>query len=192
MMRVLGLLIVALLTGCASSPPLQYYSLQGASPPVVVANPGAKLTVYIGPVTVPEALDRPQLVYRDGDHISVLDGQRWIEPLKIAAGRVLATTLTADLGGAIVGAYPGTALTSATYRVQVEIQQLEAAPTGATSFAAVWSVRTESGDPLTGRTFGTTQGGADYHAMAVAYTQAVMSIGHDIAAALRANLGNQK
>lgn len=191
MMRVLGPLIVALMVGCASSPPLQYYNLQPESLPVAVS-PGAKLTVYIGPVTVPEALDRPQLVYRDGDHFSVLDGQRWIEPLKIAVGRVLATTLTADLGGAIVGAYPGTALTNASYRVLVEIQQLEAAPTGATTFAAVWSIRTETGDPLTGRTFGTAQGGADYHAMAAAYTQAVMGIGHDIAAALRAHAGNQK
>ena len=191
-MRVLVLLWVGLMTGCASLPPPQYYSLQVESPLVAAPSPGAKMTVYIGPVTVPEALDRPQLVYRDGDHIRVLEGQRWIEPLKIAVGRVLATTLTAALGGAIVGAYPGTALTSATYRVQVEIQQLEAAPNGATSFAAVWSIRTETGDPRTGRTFGTEQGGVDYHAMAAAYTQAVMSIGHDIAAALRTKAENQK
>ena len=191
-MRALSFLLgVLLLTSCARTPPPHFYALESTAssgathPPSVIP---ANTTVYIGPVTVPEAIDRPQLVVRQaGNELGVLEGQRWIEPLKIAIGRILATTLTAELGGnAVVGAYPGTALTDAAYRVQVDVQKIDMSSSGSISFDAVWSVRrAEGGNTVAGRTVGTQDGGVDYRALAAAYTQTAVSIGHDIAQALR-------
>ncbi|MBI2799270.1 MAG: membrane integrity-associated transporter subunit PqiC [Gammaproteobacteria bacterium] len=192
-MRALSFLLGALvLTSCARTPPSHFYALEstassgGVHPPRMMP---ANTTVYIGPVTVPEAIDRPQLVVRQTDNeLGVLEGQRWVEPLKIAIGRVLATTLTAELGNTVVGAYPGTALTDAVYRVQVDVQKIDISSSGSISFDAVWSVRrAEGGNAVAGRTVGTQGGGADYRALAGAYTQMATRIGRDIAQAL----GNQ-
>jgi uncharacterized protein len=179
---------IVMITACATTTaPPQYLALRVDDERSGTTAPKANLpTVYIGPVTVPEAIDRPQLVIHGvHDEVNVLEGQRWIEPLKIAIGRVVATTLGRELGGAVVGAYPGTALTGATYRVQIEVQTLEAIA-GTTRFDAVWSVHTEAGKTSAGRSIGTRTGTNDYPGIATTYTQAAVAIANDIAAALRA------
>ena len=53
-------MIAALLTGCASTTPSHFYTLSPAMKPAAVA--AASYSVSVGPVTVPAAVDRPQIV----------------------------------------------------------------------------------------------------------------------------------
>ncbi len=90
----LGLLTVLIAGGCAS--PREYrYSLEVAVRDALPANPPARSVVVVGPISVPELVDRPQLVVRDGSYdVTLLEQQRWATPLKESLPRVLA----ADLG----------------------------------------------------------------------------------------------
>ena len=187
MMRRWLLVLAALVAaGCGSAHAPRLYTLD-ASASGAAGSAASALTVYIGAVVVPEAVDRPQLVVRTGaNEVAPVDGHRWAEPLKIAIGRVLAAKLSRELGTPRVGAYPGTALADADYRVQVEVQRLESAPGREVTLEAVWSVRRVAGDAtVSGRTVVTESVAGDYEALAVAHGRALDPLSRDIAAAIR-------
>ncbi|TNF57324.1 MAG: hypothetical protein EP309_00660, partial [Gammaproteobacteria bacterium] len=78
----LGLLLAVLvwLAGCASTPPASFHALSPL--PEARDRQGSltegDLSLGIGPVTVPDFLDRPQLVTRPGaNRLEVDEFQRW-------------------------------------------------------------------------------------------------------------------
>ncbi|WP_173586095.1 PqiC family protein, partial [Methylogaea oryzae] len=93
--RTFRVLIACLaLAGCGSSPKPRYYTLQ--MPPASAGQPSdkAQAGVVVGPVNLPEAVDRVQLVLRSGDNtVDISDAHRWAEPLKSQVARVLAANL---------------------------------------------------------------------------------------------------
>jgi uncharacterized lipoprotein YmbA len=183
---MLVLLVAGALAACGSSPAPRLYTLD-SSAPGTAGGPRSPLAVYVGPVVVPEAVDRPQLVVRSAaSEVTVLDGHRWAEPLKVAIGRVLAAKLSRELGTPNVGAYPGAAVAGADYRVQVEVQRFESAPGGAATIEAVWSVRRgAAGAPESGRTVVTEPVAGGYESIPLAHSRALAVLSRDIAAAIR-------
>lgn len=175
----------SVLAACGSSPAPRLYTLDASAPGASGAATG--LSVYVGPVAVPDAVDRPQLVVRTGaNEVVVLDGHRWAEPLKVAIGRVLAAKLSRDLGTPHVGAFPGTALADAAFRVQVDVQRFESAPESAVVLEAVWSVRRAAGGATaSGRTVATESAAGNYEAIPLAHARALEVLSRDIAKAIR-------
>jgi hypothetical protein len=181
----LGAALAALvLAACGGSAPPRLYTLDASA--TGAAGGGGKLSVYIGPVIVPESIDRPQFVVRSGaNEVVALDGHRWAEPLKVAIGRVLAVKLSRELGTPEVGAFPGAALADAAYRVQVEIQRFESAPGSAVTLEAVWSVRRAAGGAaVKGRTVATEPVPGDLEAVAAAHARDLEALARDIAGAI--------
>ena len=89
-------LIVALLSlaavACASAPE-HLYTLETAYPHPAARGVDAAVVV-VGPISVPELIDRPQLVVHEGDYTIVISEQeRWAAPLKESLPRVLAAEL---------------------------------------------------------------------------------------------------
>jgi len=83
------------LFGCAS-PRERLYTLSAAEPPAAVSPP--TLHVLVGPVTIPEAVDRPQLVVRrSAVRLDALEQERWAEPLREAIPRVLSDAIGTQL-----------------------------------------------------------------------------------------------
>ena len=81
--------LVLLAAGCASKP-ARFYTLSATATPA--ATP-ADLSVAVGPVSVPAAVDRPQIVARVGPNQVQLDEfNRWDAPLSSAIARVVADT----------------------------------------------------------------------------------------------------
>ena len=80
-----AVLLVVLLAACSSSPPAQFYTLTptaGSGGESLVPAPFVH-AIAVGPVSVPEAVNRPQFVVRDGpNRLVVLELQRWAEPLR--------------------------------------------------------------------------------------------------------------
>jgi uncharacterized lipoprotein YmbA len=84
--------------GClGSSPASRFYTLSTLSPREGQGGGGGGpgLRVRVAPVTVPEGVDRPQMVRRTGENTVVLDEfDRWVEPLDA----LLRNTLVLNLG----------------------------------------------------------------------------------------------
>lgn len=178
-----ALAIVA--AGCAS-PASRFYTLSAAPTPAAAST---NLSVAVGPVSVPAAVDRPQIVVSMGPNQVRLDEfNRWASPLQNNIARVVAENLVALLGTPRVATSPQTLSAEADYRVAIEVQRFESALGEAATLDAVWTVRrAKGGKSQTGRTTvrepAPEQG---YDALAAAHSRAVARLSRDIAEAVRA------
>jgi uncharacterized protein len=111
-----------LVAGCAS-PASRFYTLSAASTP---ATTSSDLSVTLGPVSVPAAVDRPQIVVRTGpNQVRMDEFNRWAAPLQNGIARVVAENLVAILGTPSVTVSPLTLGEGADYRVALEVQRFE-------------------------------------------------------------------
>ncbi len=67
-------LLAAMLMGCSSSPEPRFYTLSAGGSPAVDRHEKAvtEYSVAVGPVTLPEMVDRPELIVRIGVNQVVL------------------------------------------------------------------------------------------------------------------------
>lgn len=182
-----ALLACLALSGCGSSPKPRYYTLQMPSAAGQPAD-GAQAGVVLGPVNLPEAVDRVQLVLRSGDNtVDISDAHRWAEPLKSQVGRVLAANLARELGTPRVSLFGTATGVEGDIRVAVDIVDLQATLGGDASVEALWTVRgAHDAPPLHGRAVARVAlPGSGYEAVAAAYGSALAQIGKEIAATVR-------
>jgi len=101
--------LAALLAGCATTPESQFYVLQPRAwnAPASKKVPGKPTTIGLQPVTLPDYLDRPQIVTGKGSvGIHVAEFHRWGEPLGSGMARVLRDTLKTCLTPHTIPAFP--------------------------------------------------------------------------------------
>ncbi|MDH3454674.1 MAG: PqiC family protein [Desulfuromonadales bacterium] len=148
----LMLIFVALLAGCVRTPPVSYYQLSSRSDAVDVAGPAASgqgFAVGLGPVQLPEYLERIQLVSRtSANQLQIMGDQRWAEPLATAMPRVLGEDLALLLGNARILRHPWVRSQPVDRQVLVEILQFEGGPERAALLTARWSLLDGAGKPL--------------------------------------------
>lgn len=183
--RFLVLAVPLALGGCAS-PVSRFYTLSAADIP---AAPPSDLSLVVGPVSVPAAVDRPEIVISTGpNQVRLEEFDRWASPLQDEISRTLAENLVALLGTGQVTQSPQTLGAGGQYRVGIEVQKLESAPGEAATLEAVWTLRRTKDDKFrTGRTRvrePLTEKG--YDALAAAHSCAIARLSQDIAEAVRA------
>jgi uncharacterized lipoprotein YmbA len=186
--RLAALTIVCMLAplaaGCASSP-ARFYTLSATAASSAASS---KLSVAVGPVSVPAALDRPQIVVStSANQVTLDDFNRWASPLQDNLAHVVAENLVALLGTPRVTVFPQTLNTDADYRVQIEIRNFESAPGKSASLDAVWTVRrTKDGKTETGSTSVREKvDDSSYDALAAAHSRGVTRLSQDIADGVR-------
>lgn len=180
-------LAVAVLASCGSPPKERFYTLSAAGVAAATAAE-AREHVVVGPVTLPEVVDRPQLVVRIGaNEVAILEQHRWAEPLKSEIPRLIARTLSQLLGASRVSAYPESASQEAGLRVTIDILRFEAVPGIEASVDALWSVRRlPGGKPTTGRSVVSEPiAGEGYDAVVAAYGRALATLSRNIARAIQ-------
>jgi len=177
-------IVLALFAGCATSPASKFYTLSPVQ--VVEQSSGTKpVTIAIDPVTVPELVDRSQIVTTlDANRVSIDEFARWAEPLKSQIPRVLAADLVQFIPGAIVSTYPQRVDDNA-YRISVDVQAFDSSANGTVTMAVIWSVRApKRGEKVSGRSVvHEAAGGPGYDALVRAHSRALASVANDIAAA---------
>ena len=127
---MLILLAAVFLAGCSSSPPpVQFYTLNSLSEEMPQANtpdPDQNIAIGIGPVQIPQILDRPQIVTRTGPNkIKVDEFHRWAGPLRDGFTRILAENISLLLATDRVAVYPWDVDFNPQYRVAVNIRYFE-------------------------------------------------------------------
>jgi uncharacterized lipoprotein YmbA len=180
------------LAGCSGSSPIHYYTLS-AEASADSAPPGKnERQITIGPVTLPEVVERPELVLRtSANSVKLVEEHQWAEPLKNEIPRVIAENLSRLLGTKQVSVYPQSAGDQAEYRVLVDVQRFESALGGRVSIDALWTVSHDSGDESSlkrGRSsVEETANGQNYEALAAAHSRGLVRISREIADAIRSS-----
>lgn len=173
----------AALSGCASSPEVSFYTLEPIAKTDTTVPPLPALSISIGPVTMPDFVDRPQLVRRaEGARVLILESQRWAEPLKNAVPRLLAENLSLLLGTNRISAYPRGVSEEADCRVLLDFRRFEAAE-DSVNIDALYTIRA-LGDELskTGKLhISEPIAGQDYEALVSAYNRALSALSKDLA-----------
>jgi uncharacterized protein len=178
--------VAAVLAGCSRSPRVNYYVLEPVAKPEVSVFARNAPTIAIAPITLPEMVDRPQMVMRvDASRVEFLETHRWAEPLKSGIPRLLAENLSRLLGSAQVSAYSLNAASEADYRISVDIPRFESTA-GSVAVDATWTIRRPAqGFEKMGRSqVSEPRGGEGYESLVSAYNRALAAVSRDIARAI--------
>jgi len=134
------------MTGCGTSPPSAYYTLDAANIEYATDADGA-VVVGIGPIRVPEYLERSQIVTRRDDaELKVDDFNRWAEPVADSLHRILAQNVDALLEDVVVVSFPYGMFTDYDYRVVGRIDRFDMDASGTTRLSLIWGMTTPDGD----------------------------------------------
>jgi uncharacterized lipoprotein YmbA len=181
-----ALAIAGGLAGC-SSPRANIYTL---SPDATLESTGAPVTagIVVGPVTVPELVDRPQIVTRVSDtEVSVNEFARWGAPLKNGIGLTIAADLGRLLGTAQVSLSEQSPGVRDNCRVRVDIVRFDSVPGDSVTIDALWAIAVPGRSAaITGHTaVHEMVAGAGYDALVAAHSRALAAVSRDIAMAVR-------
>jgi uncharacterized lipoprotein YmbA len=186
-------LLVLLFVGCRSTPsPTAFYTLtsvtkmeQGSQSPASKGD----LAVGIGPVQIPEYLDRPQIVTRTApDRLTLSEFNRWGGSLRQDFPRVVAENVAALLGTDRVLAYPWGDRLDPGYRVALDVQRFDGELGGAVVLKVTWIVTGREGKaPIAVRNsmIEESVSGKDYDALVAAQSRAVAVLSREIADEVR-------
>ncbi len=204
------------LVSCASTPPTNFYVLTP-----ITETPGdaqSELTLGIGPIRIPNHLDRPHIVTRSGpNQLQLADFHHWAEPLNKNIARVLAENLAILVPSEHVVLLPQAGRTVVDYRVAVDITRFDTASDDHCHLTARWSISgAKSRDVMVRRTsaikesiagdsygerLAASQAGDQsqdnvqhvrYAAMAAAQSRALGTLSREIADAIRALPATEK
>lgn len=125
------------LTACGSSPRNNYYLLTAAGSH---SASGQSPALGIGPVEIPEYLNRNGLVYsRQGNQLQISSQERWAEPLEDGIGRVLGMNLASLLDTQNLRYFPWNPNRAPDYGIKITVLTLDANEQQAT-LVAEWRV----------------------------------------------------
>ena len=141
---VLSLLVSLVgLAGClgGASPPSRFYLLSPLPTPEAGAAAATGLAIGVGPVAIPDYLNRGQIVTWAGENqLALAEFDRWAEPLQKNLSRVLVLNLSTLLSTDRVALHPWNRSTPMDYQVIVDVGRFEAGTDGKASLLARWSI----------------------------------------------------
>jgi uncharacterized lipoprotein YmbA len=148
---LVAVLVGALMAGCTrAARPYHFYTLSAMSEtpgpqPIDVRTGRRPVVVGIGPVQIPEPLNRPQIVTRESpNRVELAEYDRWAGVLDREIARVVAENLSLLLDSDQMVAFPWEGLAAPTLRVALDIQRLDGRPGKEATLNVIWTIVTES------------------------------------------------
>lgn len=188
MLGMAALVVLVAASGCGRSPDASFYTLSALAPESAPSSSNS-LSISVGPVTLPDLVDRPQMVIRVADNrVELLENHLWAEPLKSEIPRLIAENLSRLLRPANVSVYGQNTVQDAQYHVLMDIRRFDSIPGAGVTIEALWSVRRDADKSVlkTGHSLvHQPVEKAGYGAVAAAYSRALAVICDDIAKVLR-------
>ena len=180
---------VMMLTACGGrTPPAKFYTLQ----PVEQSSTGKSLplnvALAIGPVAIPAALDRAEIVTRDAvNEVSFSEYQRWAGPLKASIASVIAQNIGTLLETERVTPFTHENIFQPTHRVVININRYDSQLAKEFLLSATWSIKDLNGNKLLLIRNSITReplASAGYEELVAAQSKALAALSQEIAAAL--------
>ena len=188
---VVGLCLMTI-GGCGSSAPTRFYLLNSLSGPgtgQLVSDSKDSMAIGIGPVTLPEYLDRPQIVTRTSDNgIQLADFDQWAEPLKENVSRILAENLSQMLSTNNVSIFPWKSSDKIDYQVLIEIVNFEGKLGDNALLTVRWAILGDDGKRVLLKrksNFKESVGSGDYEVLVSAMNKMLEDFSREIAETIK-------
>jgi uncharacterized lipoprotein YmbA len=187
------LFTMLLLTGCGSSSQrVEFYTLNPLTGMSAEANSPAtdqKLSIGVGPVEIPEILDRPQIVTRSGPNkLNIDEFHRWAGPLDARFARVLAENIALLLATDRVAVYPWEIDFKPHYRIALDIRYFEGQLGENVLLDVVWRVSGQDSQMIQAVKTSVIKepvSAPDYDALVAAKSEAITHLSRQIAQEIR-------
>jgi uncharacterized lipoprotein YmbA len=186
---IVGVALLASLAGCTPTRPTSFYTLSTVAERAAPARSGKGLVVGLGPITLPQYLDRPDIVTREGENqMRLADFHQWAQPLESLLTPIMAEDLFVLLGAEDVIPLPQRREVPLDRAVEVDVNRFEADQAGEVVLDARWRVYEGDDETLlaSGRSVVTEQGAPvpDYEAIVAAMSRAVGRVSAEVASAI--------
>jgi len=186
-------LLALMVAGCRSStPPVEFYtlaSLPGMEMESHEQSAVRDITIGIGPVQLPQFLNRPQIVIRSGPNkLTVSEFHRWGGYFDQDFLRVLAQDISILMPTNRVIEFPWEDRADPDYRIAFNVQQFDGQPGNSVLLNAIWTIKERKGtkDLYAKRSIiRQPVSGNDYEALVAAHSQALAALSREIAAAIK-------
>jgi uncharacterized lipoprotein YmbA len=180
---------MATVSGCATSPPSDFFimtPMTAADARPAATSSGEPLSLGVGPVSIPEYLDRAQIVTRAGSNrLDVNEFNRWGGSFTPNISRVVAQNLSVILGTDEVFVFPAADTAALRYRIILSFAQLDGALGQSVVLDSRWIITGPRGRKQlgTGRSVvREATNGSSYEAYVAAQSRALETLSRDIAA----------
>ncbi len=187
----LVLMAVLATSGCGTSELPRFYVLQPVAVPQasVRSIPEGTAVIGVGPVKLPDHLDRPQIVRMSGSSkLEMAEFDRWAEPLGQNFARVLGDNLSMLLQDHRVVLYPWDRPANVKYQVKVDVSRFHGTADGRATLDARWSLRKNGKEIAAKRSvIEKTAAGAGYEPLVAALGQALADLSNDIGQTIQAD-----
>jgi uncharacterized lipoprotein YmbA len=181
-----------LLAGCGTSPPAKFYTL---TPVVAQRSPGKvvesdKYTpIGIGPVEIPDYLDRPEIVTRaEQNQLILSEFNLWGGSLKADVNRVLLENISVLLAGDGIPIVTWKASVTEVHKVPVLISRFDGSLNDSIVLKATWAVLEKEGKALEffrESNITVPVKGGSYGSVVAAMSDALGELSKDIAAGIK-------
>jgi len=137
-------IFILILSGCvpiANSPNARFYNLCAVGKQANIKLDAKDFIIGVGPVKIPEYLNRPQMVTVNKDKtITFAEFNRWAEPLDFALERIINEDLAIMLDGATIETFPWERTVTVKYQVIANVIRLENEFNEQLIFVVQWSI----------------------------------------------------
>lgn len=181
-----GALLFGVLSGCGTSPSSRLYVIE---PMAVTGSTDtvAGLTIAVGPITLPEHLNRKEILTHDEPYrVNAAAFDRWAEPLDQGIIAALAENLSMLIPTDHVVTYLSDGAQQVDYTVQVRVIRFGVEPSGEVELKAAWVIRDSADGPATrGKArYSEQRPGSDVVDIVAAMSRAIEQLSRDIADAI--------
>ena len=178
--------------GCANTKPSRFYTMSPLAISEAETKPeaaGHGVAIGVGPIKLPEHLDRPEIMTRTSSNVLELaEFNRWAGSLKDDFSRVLAENLSILLSTDRVSLYPWRKSVPIEYQVVVDVTRFEGTLGGNALLIARWTVFKECDKKvlfMQRSRFSEPSGAQGYEKMVAAQSRALAHLSREIAKAIK-------
>jgi uncharacterized lipoprotein YmbA len=184
--------LLIVIGGCCRTQTARFYTLNTLTEPPSgrqAAPSEHGVAVGLGPIRLPEYLDRPQIVTRiSPNEVRFAEYHRWAGPLAGDLSSTLAENLSILLGTDRIALYPWKATTPIDCRVEIEVSRFDGKPGDSVVLESQWIVFSEDRERVLGtKTSSLSEpvNGKGYEALVAAQSRVLAALGREIAEAIR-------
>jgi hypothetical protein len=199
MIRILPIVIIlCLLVGCSSSSPTpKFYTLNSLALPGQTEKSTSRdgtTVISIGPVEIPDYLDRSQIVTRtSANELFLSEFHLWGGSLKTDVARVLIENISSLLGSEPFTVVLWRAHVPGSYRVPISILRLDTVPEGSVSLRAKWGIVAKDGKTVVSISESSITKpvkGREYKDIINAMSDILTDLSREIASAIKGGVAN--
>ena len=185
--------LLLLIAGCGRTQTAKFYTLNALTDPQMdrrSVSSGDGIAVGLGPIHLPEYLDRPQIVTRvSPNEVRFAEFERWAGPLVADFASTLAANLSSLLRTERVALYPWKTTAPIDCRVEIEVSRFDGKPGDSVSLQGRWSLFSKDRKrTLVTKNSSVTEpaNGKGYEALVAAQSRAIAKLSREIADAIQA------